>query len=208
MTILNQLASQLNREDEKPNIELAHQLVNDNNTTGIDEVIENLSNKDRKIQHDCIKVAYEIGQAMPELIGKYALIFIQLLKSRDNRLVWGGFTAISTIAEVSSAILMEHLETLFSTIKKGSVITVDKGILTLSKLASVNSQYNERIFPFLLQHLETCRSKEVPQHAESTFIAVTHENKESLLNVLEKREPYLTAAQLKRVKKIYKALGN
>jgi len=207
MTILNQLASQLNREDEKPNIELALQLANDNHHVGIDEVIDNLSNKDRKIQHDCIKVAYEIGQVKPELIGKYALIFIQLLKSRDNRLVWGAFTAISTIAEVSSAILMEHLETLFSTIKTGSVITVDKGILTLAKLAAVNSLYNERIFPFLLQHLETCRSKEVPQHAESTFIAVTHENKERLLNVLRKREPYLTATQLKRVKKIYKALG-
>ncbi|SFL24056.1 hypothetical protein SAMN03159341_104201 [Paenibacillus sp. 1_12] len=208
MTIVYKLASQLNRQDEEPNIELAHKLINENNITGIDEVIENLSNKDSKIQHDCIKVVYEIGQVKPELISKYVLIFIELLKNRDNRLVWGGFTALSTIAIVSSASIMDHLETLFSTINKGSVITVDKGILTLAKLASVNKQYNERIFPFLLNHLETCRSKEIPQHSESTLLAVSNENKEDFLNVLKKRAQYLTVSQLKRVKKIFKALEN
>ncbi|TXK80693.1 hypothetical protein [Paenibacillus sp. N3.4] len=101
---------------------------------------------------------------------------------------------------------MDHLETLFSTINKGSVITVDKGILTLAKLASVNKQFNERIFPFLLNHLETCRSKEIPQHSESTLLAVSNENKEDFMNVLKKREQYLTVSQLKRVEKIFKAL--
>jgi hypothetical protein len=206
MAMTDKLASQLNRKDEEPNIELAHQLVNECNLTGINEIIENLSNKNKKIQHDCIKVAYEIGQVKPELISKYALIFIQLLTSRDNRLVWGGITALSTIAEASSSTIMDHLETLFSAIKTGSVITVDKGILTLAKLASVNRHYNERIFPFLLDHLDTCRSKEIPQHSESTLLAVSEDNKEQFLKVLKKREQYLTDAQLKRVKKIYKVL--
>jgi len=62
------------------------------------------------------------------------------------------------------------------------------------------------IFPFLLHHLENCRTKEIPQHSESTLYAVTDENKEKFLNVLRKREKYLTAPQLKRVKKIYKIL--
>lgn len=122
-------------------------------------------------------------------------------------MVWGAFTALSTIAEISSVALMDHLETLLCTIRQGSVITVDKGILTLAKLASVDRSYNERIFPILLQHLETCRTKEVPQHAESTLIAVTDDNKPSYLNVLKLREPNLTNAQLKRITKIYKFLS-
>lgn len=207
MTILNQLASQLDRKDEQPNIELAHQLIDDNQISGVHEVIENLMNKNKKIQHDCIKVAYEIGARKPELISPHVSVFIGLLKSRDNRMVWGAFTALSAIAEISSSTIMDHLETLFSTIKEGSVITVDQGILTLAKLASVDRSYNERIFPFLLQHLETCRSKEVPQHAESTLIAVTDNNKLSYVNVLKLREPSLTDAQLKRIKKIYKFLS-
>ncbi|MBS4196836.1 hypothetical protein [Lederbergia citri] len=206
MTIIKKLATQLNRKDEEPNIELAHELVNTSNHDGIKEVIQNLSNKDKKIQQDCIKVAYEIGEIEPELISEYALIFIELLKSRNNRLVWGAMTAISTIAQVSSEIIMEHIETLFSAMKTGSVITIDKGVLTLAKLAAVNDQNNKRIFPFLLTHLETCRPKEIPQHSESTIFAVTDYNKEQFLAVLKKRENELTAPQLKRVLKIYKVL--
>lgn len=207
MTILNQIASQLDRKDEHPNIELAHRLVEHNQLDGVYEIIENLTNKNKKIQYDCIKVAYEIGELKPELISPHVLIFIDLLNSRDNRMVWGAFTALSTIAEIASSEMMDHLDTLFLTIKQGSVITVDKGILTLAKLASVDQSYNDRIFPSLLQHLETCRSKEVPQHAESTLIAVTDNNKLSYVNVLKLREPNLTDAQLKRIKKIYKSLS-
>ena len=207
MTIINKLASQLDRKDEEPNIELAHELVNESNHEGIKEIIQNLSSKDKKIQQDCIKVAYEIGEIKPELIGEYALIFIALLKSRNNRLVWGAMTALSTIAVVSSEIIMEHIEDLFATMKTGSVITVDRGVLTLGKLAAVSKPNNECIFPFLLTHLRACRPKEVPQHSESTIIAVTDDNKEAFLNVLKERESNLTVPQLKRVKKIYKTLG-
>jgi hypothetical protein len=206
MTIINKLATQLNRKDEEPNIEFAQELVNENNHEGIKEVIQNLSNKDKKIQQDCIKVAYEIGKMKPELISEYALVFIELLKSRNNRLVWGVMTALSTIAHLSSEIMMEHIESLFSAMKTGSVITVDKGVLTLAKLAAVNKQNNERIFPFLLNHLETCRPKEIPQHAESASLSVTDDNKQEFLSVIKKREKYLTAPQLRRVKKIYKVL--
>ena len=151
-------------------------------------------------------MAYEIGEMKPELISEYALIFIELLKSSNNRLVWGAMTVLSTIALVSSEIIMERIETLFSTMKAGSVITVDKGVLTLGKLAAVNKQNNERIFPFLLTHLESCRPKEIPQHSESAILAVTDDNKEEFLTVLKKRENDLTVPQLKRIKKVYKTL--
>ncbi|WP_274308987.1 hypothetical protein [Solibacillus daqui] len=206
MSVLNLLASQLSRNDEVPNIELAHKLANEENYEGIEEIIKNLTCKDKKIQYDCIKVAYEIGQVKPELINKYVLTFIELLKSRNNRLVWGGMTALATIAEGASETIMAHLDILKSAMKVGSVITIDKGVLTLAKLAAVSKENNDVIFPILLHHLENCRPKEIPQHSESTLLAVTDENKEELLNVLRKREEYLTAPQLKRVKKIYKTL--
>lgn len=206
MSVVSLLASQLSRKDEMPNIELAHQLANEENDTAIEEIIINLSNKDKNIQHDCIKVAYEIGQVKPELISKYALTFIALLKSRNNRLVWGAMTALSTIAEAASDTIMIHLEALKSALQEGSVITVDKGILTLAKLAAVNKENNAEIFPLLLEHLKQCRPKEIPQHSESILIAVTDEYKEQFLHVLRAREQYLTAPQLKRVKKIYKVL--
>lgn len=207
MSVVKLLASQLNRKDEAPNIELAHKLAEEENHVGIEEVIENLKAKDKKIQNDCIKVAYEIGQVKPELISQYAMTFIDLLNNRNNRLVWGGMTALAMIVEEASETIMAHLETLKHAMETGSVITVDKGVLTLAKLAAVNEESSEKIFPFLLYHLENCRPKEVPQHSESTLVAVTDENKEAFLNVLQKRENELTPPQLKRIQKIYQKLN-
>ncbi|SEN93361.1 hypothetical protein SAMN02787113_02888 [Lysinibacillus fusiformis] len=206
MSVVDLLASQLGRNDEEPNMELAHKLIHEENDAGIEEIIENLTCKDKKIQYDCMKVAYEIGQVKPELISKYVLTFIELLKSSNNRLVWGGMMALATIAEVASETIMAHLTILKSAMKVGSVITIDKGVLTLAKLAAVSKENNDVIFPILLHHLENCRPKEIPQHSESTLLAVKDENKNELLKVLRKREKYLTAPQLKRVKKIYKTL--
>lgn len=206
MSVLGMLASQLGRNDEEPNVELALRLAHAENREGIKEIIESLSCKDKKIQSDCVKVAYEIGKVKPELTGEYAIVFVKLLNSRNNRLVWGGMMALETIAEVASAVIMPHLDTIKSAMRTGSVITVDKGVLTLAKLAAVSRENNEAIFPFLLNHLENCRSKEVPQHSESILLAVTDSNQAGFLEVLQKREQYLTPPQLKRVKKVYKAV--
>jgi len=168
MSVVDLLASQLGRNDEEPNIELAHKLIHAENDAGIEEIIENLTCQDKKIQYDCMKVAYEIGQVKPELISKYVLTFIELLKSPNNRLVWGGMMALATIAEVASETIMAHLTILKSAMKVGSVITIDKGVLTLAKLAAVSKENNDVIFPILLHHLENCRPKEIPQHSEST----------------------------------------
>ena len=206
MTVLTNLASQLDRRDERPNIELARDLMEENSIEGIQEIVENLTNSNRKIKADCIKVLYEIGRAKPELICDYAEIFVTLLKSPNNRMVWGGMQVLSTIADLSAIPLMKHLHTIKLATKTGTVITVDKGIFTLAKLASVNEQNHQQIFPFLIEHLKTCRTKEVPQHAESIVMAITDETKDEFLNVLREREPYMTKPQAKRVQRIYSQL--
>lgn len=204
MTILNLLASQLDRRDEEPNIELAHALASEENKAGIQEIIENIANKDKKIRYDCIKVAYEIGQVKPALISEHALKFVELLRSHDNRMVWGAMQALAIVAELKVEFLMEQLHEIELAVKNGSVITVDKGIITLAKLAASSKENNERIFPFLIEHLKNCRTKEVPQHAESTVIAVNDKNKMEFLQVLREREPYMTEPQRKRIMKILK----
>ncbi|KAA0546394.1 hypothetical protein FZW96_16625 [Bacillus sp. BGMRC 2118] len=204
--MLNELASQLNRNDEMPNIELAQKLVTEENGVGIEEIIQNLYAKDKNIQSDCIKVVYEIGKIKPQLISQYAIVFIELLKSKNNRLVWGGMQALATIAKEATDIIMPHLFVLKRAIENGSVITVDKGILTLARLASASKENNKQIFPFLLHHLEFCRPKEVPQHSESILVAVTDDNKEAYLDILGKREQSLSVVQLKRIQKLYKTL--
>jgi len=51
----------------------------------------------------------------------------------------------------------------------------------------------------LLKHLETCRLKDIPQHAESIVIAVNADTKKDFILALENR---MTASQTARVKKV------
>jgi hypothetical protein len=54
---------------------------------GIREIAENLCNKNKNVQSDCLKVLYEIGYINPELIAGYTGDFLKLLKSKNNRMI-------------------------------------------------------------------------------------------------------------------------
>jgi hypothetical protein len=90
MSALDRIAHLQNRRDEVPNQELARELAAQKDHQGIREIAENLWNDDKNIQADCVKVLYEIGYIDPFLIAGYADDFLKLLRSRENRLVWGG----------------------------------------------------------------------------------------------------------------------
>ncbi len=207
MSVLNKIAHFQGRRDEVPNQELARQLAQDEDHEGIREIAENLWNKEAKIQADCIKVLYEIGYLKPELIAGYSSSYIKLLRSRNNRLVWGGMIALATVASVAADELEAHVPEIQRVMQRGSVITVDAGVITLASIASTSPARGEQIFPFLLQHLRTCRPKDVPQHSEKILAAVTSENKDAFIQILEKRLPDLSETQAKRVRKVIKEAG-
>jgi hypothetical protein len=204
MSILNRLASLQNRRDEVPNQELARDLAASKDKKGVREVAENLWNKDKNIQADCIKVLYEVGYLEPKLIAGYAEDFVKLLKSKNNRLVWGAMTALAEVAKADPDMVFKNLDAIKKAKETGSVITIDNAISALAFTASANQKYNQVIFPYLLSHLSSCRPKEVPQHAERTFPAVNAGNKSDFIKLLEKRMEDTSGGGLARVKKIIK----
>jgi hypothetical protein len=208
MSVISKLACSLGRNDEKPNQELAKELCRTKDSDSIKELIQCLFNGTSAIKNDSIKVLYEIGEAQPELISSYVDEFIKLLNSKNNRLVWGAMTALSTIATLNPVRIFGNIDLIFNVIKKGSVITVDNGVSVLAKVGSVNREYEKNIFPFLLEHLETCRPKEVAQHSERSMIIVNSGNKVEFQKVLEKRLDDLSQPQQARVKKVLKKVSN
>ena len=208
MSALNYLAHSLGRRDEVPNQELARELAAKKDKKGIREIAENLWNKDKKIQADCIKVLYEVGYIEPKLIADYAEDFVKCLRSRNNRLVWGGMTALAEVARANPDAVFKNLDAIKKAKETGSVITVDNAISTLAWTAAANKKYNETVFPYLLKHLSGCRPKEVPQHAEKTMPAVNASNKADFIKVLEKRTEDLSGGGLARVKKVIKQVSN
>jgi hypothetical protein len=208
MSALDRIAHFQDRRDEVPNQILARDLAFRKDRLGIREIAENLWNKDKGIQADCIKVLYEIGYIQPALIAGYAEEFIKLLKSRNNRLIWGGMIALGTVAGLKADLIFAHLAEIQKAMDSGSVITVDNGVETLALAASKGGKYNKAIFPYLLEHLKTCRPKDVPQHAEKSLPAVIDAStKKEFIAVLEKRMEDLSDSGLTRVKKVIKTAG-
>ncbi len=202
MTALERIAHFQKRRDDTPNQELARDLASGRDRDGICEIAENLWNKNRSIQSDCIKVLYEIGYIDPGLIAEYAEDFVKLLHSRNNRLVWGGMIALGSVAELRASVVMAHLDEIEHVLRTGTVITVDNGIQALARAASKNEKYAREILPILVEHLRTCRLKDVPQHAEKSLPAIHAANKSRFIAVLNGRLPDLTGPALARVKKV------
>lgn len=201
MSVLNRLACSQNRRDEVPNQELARDLAAARDQAGIAELAANLGNKDANIQSDCLKTLYEIGYRDPALVAPYAADFVKLLRSRNNRLVWGAMIALATVAALAADELHPQVGEIKKAMAGGSVITVDNGVKVLTAIAAHSPAYNREVFPCLLDHLAACRPKDVPQHSESTLPAVNAANKADFIAVLERRLDDLSAAQLARVQK-------
>lgn len=204
MSALQRIAYFQQRRDEVPNQQLARELAARKDRKGIREIAENLWNENSQVQSDCLKVLYEIGYLQPELVAPYADDFLKLLHSRNNRLVWRAMIALSTVADRKADAIYPHVEEIKQVMDQGSVITIDNGVKVLALVASRNTAYRKDIFPYLLHHLETCRRKDVPQHAEKIVVAVNARNQQQFIAVLEERLVDVSGSQAARVKKVIK----
>ena len=205
MSILAELASMQGRKDEEPNKELGKRLVETANLEGIREAVDNLRNEDKKIQVDCLAVLEQVGLLAPELIEDYLEEFLKLIFGKDNRLIWASMINIALIADRKPDQIINRLDDIISVIEKGSVITRDNGIKILSRAGAAKPEYNSQVFPHLIDQLNNCRPKSLPQYAESILVAVNPGNQTQYLAVLNKRLDELSAAQGKRVNKIIRS---
>ena len=206
MSVINKLSSVQGIKSDGPNIELAEKIVKKNGREGILELVENLDNKDKRIQSNCIKVLYEIGYRKPELISDHVETFLKLIKSKNNRLVWGSMIALSGIATVSIDSIWKNIDEVISIIEKGSVITQDAGIRVIANISASRKEFEAKLFPFLMKFLKTTISRDVPKYGESILVTINDANKDEFIKILESREKELKPAQLSRVKKLFKGL--
>lgn len=204
--MIEKLACKLGRNDEAPNIELAEHLCRQNDISGVKEIVDGFKGKDKAVANDCIKVLYEIGGRNPNLISDYANDFISCLRSKNNRLVWGSMMALAAIAEYASEPIYDKLAIVTAAYEEGSVITVDNSISVFAGLCKANADYAKTVHPIIINHLQKCKPREVPQHAERAAICFNNENAEDFITVLEKRKPDLTAAQQTRINRLMKKL--
>lgn len=207
MPALNRIAHFQNRRDEVPNQELARDLAAQQDRSGIQEIAQNLWNKDRNVQNDCLKVLYEIGYLEPALIADYSGDFLELLNSKNNRMVWGSLIALSTLAAMKADEIYPHAAKIQQLMETVTVITRDNGIKILSALAAAKTIYNDALFPFLVKQLENCRSQDMARYAEEIATTVNEHNRDSFVQVINKRLINLDGAQIVRLRKVLRTLS-
>jgi hypothetical protein len=204
--MIEKLACSLGRNDEEPNIELAVYLCNCMDKKAITEIVDGLNGSDKAVANDCIKVLYEIGERKPELIADYSDSFISQLLSKNNRLAWGSMIALATIADLKPDEIYTNINIIQKAYETGSVITIDNSMTVFAKLCKSNKIYEKELFPLLINHLSSCRPKEIPQHAERISICINKYNSSMFVKILKDRETHLTISQAKRIEKLIKQL--
>jgi hypothetical protein len=207
MSVLSRLASAYNRADEVPNEALAKEIAQTKDAAAVQELVDNLANPDKAIASDCIKVLYEVGALEPQLIAAHVDVFIGLLTSRNNRLVWGAMTALGAIADLTSVAIWRQVDVVIQATDIGSAITQDWGVRVLAAVSSKDATYEAHIFPFLKRFIKDCRPKDLARHAESLLVAVNIGNRHEILPILEARKSALRTAALKRLEKVIQKIN-
>jgi hypothetical protein len=206
MIVLNKLASALDRRDEVLNQELAQQIIQQKDKNAVKELVENLSNKDKNVQSDCIKVLYEIGEHLPVLIAEYDKAFIALLENKNNRLVWGAMTALDSITTLNPEGIYKNLAKILAAADKGSVITKDHGVNILIKLAA-EKKYAGNALLLLLEQMKNCPTNQLPMYAENALPVIGNDYKKNFVKVLASRLSEIEKeSKQRRVEKVIKKL--
>ena len=186
MTIIDKLATSLNRRDEIPNQELAKQIAGSNDKKAVKELIDNLKNKNKDIQNDCIKVIYEIGAVKPNLVANFSKELIELLDNKSNRLQWGAMIALDTITNEIPKTIYKALGKIIDVADKGSVITNDHCVGILIKLCG-RKEYAENAFSLLNERLKISPTNQLPMYAENALPIINEKNKTTFIKTLSLR---------------------
>jgi hypothetical protein len=207
MTVLSKISSALKRRDEEPNLKLAKSIANGNDKIAVRELVDNLHNKNTRIQNDCIKVLYEVGVVKPSLIADNYNVFIEMLSSKNNRMQWGAMTALATITDEIPSTIYKMLPKILSTAAKGSVITKDNAFKILLALYR-NPKHSAKVFPLILEHLLKSPENQFPMYAEQAGEIVLKIHNEAFITLLSSRMHEMEKETKRvRINKIIKKLS-
>jgi hypothetical protein len=205
MTVIEQLASALSKRDEVPNQELAARIVLAKDKDAVRELVENLDNKKKDIQSDCIKTLYEIAEKAPELVSGHGAAFVKLLDHKNPRLVWGAMTALSAIVNDAPSQVFDALpKIMYKADHSGSVIARDHAVYILAKLALIDTYYDD-CYALISEQLLKAPVNQFPMYAEITAPAIRTKEKPGYKTILTERLADIAQEpKRKRIEKVLK----
>jgi hypothetical protein len=204
-SVRDTLASALDRNDERPNVELAADIAARGDKAAVEELVGALTSGAVAVQNDAIKVLYEIGALKPALVAPHAGAFVALLGSKNNRNVWGALQAIETVAPERPSEVRAALDAVLAAADKGSVIAKDKAVGILTRLAAAG--HAAKVLPVALERLRDAAPNQFPMYAELIGGVVDAANKPKLIAIIEQRLRKVDSeAKRKRIEKLLRKL--
>jgi len=198
----------IKRRDEKANIELAVLISTANDSKSVSKLFELLNNSKKEFQYDCIKTIYEIGARNPELISPHLNELLPYLKNKNNRLVWGAMTSISSVASMIPTKIFHVLPEIIDGSERGSVIAKDHAMKILRTLAEVKKYQNE-IIPLMLEQLQLAPDNQFPSYALLISEVIDELNSNHFVQIISDRIKTIeTESKIKTLNKILKSLSN
>lgn len=205
-SVLNHLACALGRRDEVPNKDLAILLAKRKDKAGAIELVKNLDNKDKNIQSDCIKTLDELSLLAPELVAENSEVFLNLLKSKNNRLQWGAMAVLDNLTDKIPETIYKNLVKIIEAMEKGSVITKDRGMSILIKLCAYK-KHSDQAHELFLEQLLKSPNNQLPMYAEQAIPILTEPFRKRFIDILKKRLPGIEkASKQQRVEKVIKSV--
>lgn len=204
----SRLASALRHRNQQPNIDLALDLAQREDIAGVAELAALLTSGAKPLRHDAITTLYEVGAQKPDLITPHIEVFLQLLSSRDNRMIWGTLYALDAICVTVPKVMMANLDAILDAADRSSVIAKDK---TMSILARLNSleKFSPVVAPVILQRLRNAAVNQFPMYAELTAATIASQDKAALVKILKtRREAISYPAKKNRIDKLLHKLEN
>ncbi len=207
MKITSRLASGQDRRDEQPNIELAEEIAKTENRAAVRDLLDIVQNGTRPLRHDAIKALYETAERKPHLLADNVAIFIDMLGSKDNRMVWGAMSALAALAAIAPEQLMASIETILEAADRSSVISKDKAMALLATL-NTDPRYHDILMPVIFTRLMNAATNQTPMYAELTAPSLQPKDHKRFREVMETRIAAIPQpAKKARLEKLLRKLG-
>jgi len=207
--IVSQLSSQLKVNSNEPNKAVAKMCVD--NPLLLEEIAGQFTSNDKRLIGDCIEVFTEVGIIFPDIIVKYALNLVPLLKFKEMRIRWEAMHSLALIASQAPDVILSILPELEEIIlHDASVVVRDYATDAVSKFAGTSPEAANIAYIVLKVNLDTWGERHAARVIEGLINVydMLPVYKNELLEIASKYRESTKGVLRKAVGKLEKRLGN
>lgn len=206
--LLARLAVSMQRSDEMPNLELAADLVINEDHEAIKLLIGVLERHDLEHAPDAARVLCEVGTREPDLLLQHVDKLLALCDESQREVLPYTMFAISPVAHRHAETLWEMRDLFWSALAdltQPTDMAQAGAVRLLSALCAAGADYARTLAGGLVDLLGKCMPKDVAFFAESVLPALGTAHSHRAKPVLDRRMKELTPAEVARLRRAVRA---